>query len=502
MTTAVKTVQELVADLEGVRARYQSILDEHKEGAIPAEVRAQLDALQTEGGELRAEIEAVRADEDRRKNIEDIGNFLDKPQYRIPRGAGNGDADASRALMRAGWEVRNGTVYAPTSYKDRMVPMFPSGVLIDDDISEDIGPAEKAYINSIRSTFQPEYVKAYHRWLKNSVRTGNSAIGLSMLDGAEQKLILNALAEGSDTAGGFTVPPDAQAEMLVRLADKSVMRAMCRVQQTMRDMLTWPRIQANATAAVASIYSSGFVGDWVGETPNQADIDAQFGQFQVPIKKARAKTTISNDLISDSAVNILAWLAENGAQNLALVEDRQFIVGPTAGPALQPNGVSNSGAATVDVEGSTADTISNTNAAVGSAPKILDLIYALPPQYRPTARLLMSPQVEKAIRRLVDSQNRFLYTGLNGAYSGRPGNVQIEGFDVVNSQFMPDNSAVNADKKIVFGEFSAYIIAVRTQMSVVVLRERVADLDQTMLIIFDRVGGDTWNEDAFRIGIT
>ncbi len=500
MTTATVDTKALVAELEGVRAQYQTILDEHKEGAIPAEKRSTLDALVTKSGELRDQIADVRADADRRAGIDDIATFLDKPQNRIPHGIGVDDPSTKKSLMKAGWEIKNGTVFAPTSYQDKMVPMFPSAVLIDEDLDDEPGPEARAYIESIRTTFQPEYAKTYNKWLKASLRHGDSSIALAMLTGAEQKMILNALSESTDTAGGFTVPPDVQAEMLVRLGDKSVMRQICRVQQTMRDMLVWPRVQGKAVDG--SIFSSAFVGDWVGETPNQADIDAVFGQFQIPIHKARAKTTISNDLINDSAVNILAWLAENGSQNLALVEDKQFIIGPTAGPALQPKGVAASGATTVAVAGSVANTISNTNAAVGSAPKILDLAYALPPQYRPTARMLMSPLVEKSIRQLVDGSNRFLYTGLGGAYSGRPGNINVEGFDVVTSQFMPDNSAVALDKKIIFGEFSAYVIATRTQMSVVVLRERVADQDQTMLIIFDRVGGDTWNEDAFRIATT
>ena len=33
------------------------------------------------------------------------------------------------------------------------------------------------------------------------------------------------------------------------------------------------------------------------------------------------------------------------------------------------------------------------------------------------------------------------------------------------------------------------------------LNERFADTDQTGIILWERVGGDTWNVDAFRIGV-
>lgn len=495
MTTAVKDKRE---ELE---ALVKQMHDLAPEGKLKPEDRETFDELNTKAGSMREEIADELADEARVKSIASAQDFLDKPQNRIPHGAQNGDDDAKKSLMRAGWEVKNGIIHAPTSL-GKTVAMFPANVLIDDEEgTEEMGSDARAYVKSVRATFSPDYSKTYNKWLKNAIRSRDTSIGFSMLNDAEQKLILNALSENTDTAGGFTVPPDVQAEMLVRLGDKSVMRQNARVQPTIRDMLVWPRVQGKAVDG--SIFSSAFVGDWVGETPTQADIDAVFGQFQIPIHKARAKTTISNDLIADSAVNILAWLAENGSQNLSLVEDKQFIVGPTAGPALQPKGVANSGATAVPVAGSVANTISNSTAAVGSAPLILDLMYALPPQYRATAKVLLSPQVEKAIRKLVDAQGRFMYLGTSaGGFSARPGEMNLEGFPTMSSQFMPDNTALANDKKIIFGEFSAYIIAVRQQMSVAVLRERVADTDQTMIIIFDRVGGDTWNEDAFRIATT
>ena len=113
----------------------------------------------------------------------------------------------------------------------------------------------------------------------------------------------------------------------------SVMRRLARVQTTSRDVLVWPTVQAASSTAGgvasggASIFSSGFVGGWVGETPTFTDTDPAFGQFSIPIRKLRVSTRLSNDFVSDSAVNVLAFLAQNGAENLALVEDYGFIAG-------------------------------------------------------------------------------------------------------------------------------------------------------------------------------
>lgn len=494
MTTAV-SVKELAAEHASVTKRMTELAPE---GKLPAGDRVEFDALRTKEAELRESILEARTEEERIADLKRATAFQEEPQRRIDHTPDGGD-ETTRTLIKAGWERKNGMLHAPTSYKGgQMVPVFPEEVLFDDADVEMTREA-KQYAEKVRATFDPEYKRTFTKWLRFAVGASDAGIGMAMLNPAEQGIMRKALSESQDTAGGFLVPPDIMAEMLVRTADKAIMRQLCRTVPTSRDLLVWPRAQASATNG--SIYSSGFIGGWVGETPAFTNTDPAFGQFQIAIKKARTTTQIANDFISDSAVPILSFLSTNGSENLALVEDQAFIAG--VGDGLHPKGVQNSGASKVDVGGSTSHTISNTSSAVGSAPLLYDLIYALPPQYRAGAQFLMSPQVEKAVRKLVDANNRFLFLGVNdGSYSGRPGAMNLDGFNVNSSQFMPDNSAVTDDPKIIFGQFTDYIIATRTQMSVTVLRERFADTDQTGIIIFDRVGGDTWNEDAFRIGYT
>jgi HK97 family phage major capsid protein len=315
----------------------------------------------------------------------------------------------------------------------------------------------------------------------------------NMLSDIEQK----ALSEGTDTAGGFLVPPDVQAEILVRLPQSSVMRRLGRVVTTSRDKLTWPRVQAKATDG--SIYSSGFVGGWVGETPAFSDTDPAFGTFEIAIKKARVATKLGNDFLSDAAANVLAFLAQNGAENMGLVEDNGFIAG--LGTPLEPLGVLEGGATTVDVEGSVDNTFSNNAteaaAATGSAPKLITLVYTLPSQYANGASWLMRRATEGNVRKFEDANGRPLWPPLMGSgLAAAP--REILSYPVNNSEFMP---AIGADAKIIiFGDLSNYIIAQRAQITTVVLRERFADTDQTGIILFERVGGALWNEDAIRIG--
>lgn len=477
-------IKTMIVDLERLNVQYKAIAEEFSGKEVPAEKRAEQERIYGEAKGLSEKIAAEQKTADQYKAMAEVDAFLNKPQYRVPR-AFNADAEGRKTLLATGWEIKNGIVLAPTS-TTVMQEMFTEEVLfgaIPDDDADAAG-----YFRATRATFQPDYRATYVKYLKLAAKLRDPVMAFTQLTGVEQK----ALSEGTDTAGGFLVPPDTQAELLVRVAQQAVIRRYARVQVTSRDVLKWPRVQPHGSSG--SIYSSGFVGSWAGETPAFSDVDPAFGTFDIAIKKLRVATKLSNDFIADAIVNVLAFLAVNGAENMALTEDKGFIDGN--GAALEPKGILNSGAATVDVEGSTANTITNTTTAAGSAPKLIDLAYALPSQYLTGARWLMSRAIEGKVRKLIDAQGRYHWPASGFGVTPR----DLLGYPVENSEWMP-NDGTDANKVLVFGNLGQYIIAQRAQISTVVLRERFADTDQTGIIIFERVGGDLWNTDAIRIGV-
>jgi HK97 family phage major capsid protein len=132
-------------------------------------------------------------------------------------------------------------------------------------------------------------------------------------------------------------------------------------------------------------------------------------------------------------------------------------------------------------------------------PKIIDVEYALPSQYTANAKWLMRRSIEGKVRKLVDASGRFIWPGVLGSGFAMPVK-EIDGYPVINSEFMPTD-LTDANKVILFGDFSGYIIAERAQITSTILRERFADTDQTGIILFERVGGAVWNPDSFRVGI-
>jgi HK97 family phage major capsid protein len=482
------SLQTLRGELETLKARAQAIIDQYGAGGLTAEKNVELTNLTTKCAELAGQIKAERDLEEKKRDLGALDEFLNAPQYKVPHGIANGGDDAHKALRAAGWEIKGGIVMAPTSV-GKMVEMFPEAVLFGDLPVDD--EAQLKYFKSTRRAMQPDYRPAYEKWMRNLAKHRTEAMAYTMLSGEEQK----ALSEGTDTAGGFLVPPDVQAELLVRVAQKAVMRKYARIQTTSRDILKYPMVQANATSG--SIYSSGFVGGWAGETPAFSDTDAAFGSFDLPIKKLRVATRLSNDFVSDAVVNILAFLAQNGAENMALVEDSGFINGD--GTALQPRGILNTpGISSTDVTGTTAHTISNTAALPVTSPNaLIDLVYSLPPQYTSGATWLMRRSVEGHIRKLVDGQGRYQWPTLDvGGFGNVPKSLMGYGLD--NSDFVPADGTAAATVAI-FGDLSGYVIAQRAQVTSTVLRERFADVDQLGIILWERVGGGVWNVDSMRL---
>jgi HK97 family phage major capsid protein len=499
--------EKLGRELEEIVTKMKKFIDSGESGETG---KSEFQALRTRAFAIKAELE----DAFDRKDRDDLSDFLERPKPKFPLpSAFNGDHDGRKALRDQGWELKGGVWNVPTSLGP--VPMFPNDVLFGEVPVDD--PVAGAYFKQTRAAMQPEYKAAYTKHLVNSIRLRDGVMAYAQLTGLEQK----ALSEGSDTAGGMLVPPDYQAEVLARLGAYSMVRkAGARVQPTSRDTLRYPMVNAAAategglTAGGDSIFAGGFVGSWAGETPAFTDKDATFTLFQVLVKKLRCVTKLGNDFVADSAVDVIAWLARNGAENMALVEDLGFISGD--GTALKPKGILNNGATQINVAGSTANTISNTTSNQGSAPKLIKLWQALPPQYDVNAVFGMSKGTEGAIRALTDAQSRFLWPAfMAGGFAapgagspGAPGAASaiaprdFQGRPVLNSQFLIDGSVANAGLlPIIYGDFSQYVIAQRAQISTVILRERFADTDQTGIILFERVGGDTYNIDGFRFGV-
>jgi HK97 family phage major capsid protein len=475
-------------ELEQVTAQRTTLRAKHKGATMPKDDATEDDSLVNRAMEIAKSIEIEKLHV-RDVQMENLNRYMEEPVSPI-RHAINDSDDSRASLMKAGWDIQNGIVMRETAINGKPIEFCPEEVLFGPIPGEDA--AQAAYFKQTRAIFKTDYRNAYRKWLRSPYH-GEGADGAALHALGQERM---ALQEGQSDLGGFLVPPDVQAEMLQRMAQTAVMRRLGRVVPTSRDKLEWSAVQG--ASSNGTIYSSGFVGTIVGEAAAFSETDPKFEKFEVSIKKFRTTTKLTNDFIADAATNILSWLAQNGSENLGLVEDYYFINGD--GTGNQPLGLLNSGLSTTTVEGSTSDQISNTISNAGSAPLIDALPYLVPAQYVRGASWLMARASEGKIRGLVDANGRQWWMPQQVAGGAGVTPAVLGGYTVENSDFMPVGGT-NGNKVLAFGDFKNFIIGQRAAMATIVLRERFADEEKTGIIIVERAGGGLWNTDSMYLGI-
>lgn len=121
--------------------------------------------------------------------------------------------------------------------------------------------------------------------------------------------VVKAQGEGVDSAGGFLVPEELLAQIIVLREQFGVFRKECHVVPMGRDTLNWPRRTGGLTAVFTSENSA--------ITESQASWD----NINLTAKKMAALTRMSSEIAEDAVVSIADWLVGEIAYAFAAKED-------------------------------------------------------------------------------------------------------------------------------------------------------------------------------------
>jgi HK97 family phage major capsid protein len=121
--------------------------------------------------------------------------------------------------------------------------------------------------------------------------------------------ILKAQGEGVDSAGGYLVPEELMANIIVLRELFGVFRQQCQVVPMGSDTLNWPRRTGGLTAF--------FTGENQAATESQASWD----NVNLTAKKAAVLTRMSTEIEQDAVVAIADWLVGEMAYAFASKED-------------------------------------------------------------------------------------------------------------------------------------------------------------------------------------
>lgn len=238
------------------------------------------------------------------------------------------------------------------------------------------------------------------------------------------------------SGGGATVPISFRAQLYQHLTFNTAMR------QTRATILTTESGEPIQLPKTTAHPASGTI---IPEGNTLQASDPTLGQGTIASFKYGNIVQISTELLTDSAVDILGYLAERFGISLANGSGSHYVKGTGSG---QPTGFL--------VGAGTVGKFQGTTLSVGGAPQsndIFETYHAIIPPYRRNAEWFMSDSALKAIRELKSTTGQYLWSP-GGLAGGVPSTLLDKPYVVDPAMPAVGTSATS----IAFGDFSAYFI--------------------------------------------
>lgn len=248
-------------------------------------------------------------------------------------------------------------------------------------------------------TARVEYAKAFGTYL----RKGKD--GLSDLEA-------KALSVGSAPDGGFFVEPFRSQQIIDKLYETSALRAIASVISITSKSVEYPIDRDEPTTG------------WVGEQSSRPETNTpQVGMLEIPVHELYAMPKATQNLLDDSGFNVESWLDMKVADEMSREENRQFVLG---NGVKQPKGFTTyTTAATADASrtfGQLEHVVTGANGAfrtasatVSPADDLLDLIYKFKSGYRSRLRWGGTKLTLGAVRKFKDQNGNYIYDARLGA---------------------------------------------------------------------------------------
>lgn len=310
---------------------------------------------------------------------------------------------------------------------------------------------------------------------KNTVSEEKNA-RLLELCGQEFKL----LSVQNETEGGFLVRPDVSNEIQAHLYEMSPMRQLAEVQVIGSD------------AFEEAYESEDEVGaGWVGETQDRTEtVSKKLKLLRIPAHEMYAEPKATQKMLDDSFFDVESWHKTKVLNKMARQEAAAFINGDGV---LKPKGLLSYAAG----DGfDKLEQVATAASGVLAANDLIDVQEALFEAFQANAAWLMARSTRSALRKLKDSQGRYLFSidSLSGLNGGTP-------FMLLDKPIYlaPDMPAVtNSALSIAYGDFKqGYKIVDR--MGISVIRDALTQKGFVKFYTTKRVGGGVQQFQAIKL---
>lgn len=334
----------------------------------------------------------------------------------------------------------------------------------------------------------------HHTALKTVILTPNQ-LKAFVFSGGELSALKTDMSEAIDTLGGFMVPEDTRLDIIERLPGLTAIRPGADVMTTSSDIMSRVVVTGGSNRHVGNVRVT-----WVGDTPTTGDAatNPTFGVEKTPVHISLATIRIPRALLEDSAFPITNKCSEWVADEAALDEDEQFLIG---NGIAKPQGIlpnSANGLVLTEVNSGDADELTFSGAAGTTGKGLNALRYGIARQYRNGAVWIMNDTTASVVSQMLDGTGRPLWQP--SVTEGEPD--RLLGYQVLTDEAMPDIAA-NA-YPIIFGNRKGYQIADRIGMSVIRDETTHSEEDIVKLVFRRRLGGQVvrpWSFAVMKIAV-
>lgn len=300
-----------------------------------------------------------------------------------------------------------------------------------------------------------------------TIRLSPHALRSNTPDGIADWERRTAQGTTSGAVGQYTVPDELMRSLEVSLLASGGMRQVATVIRT----------STGADLPIPTVDDTSNTGEIITENNAINEQGVTFGQTVLQSFLYSSKyVLVSLQLLQDSAINVGELMGRLLGERLGRITNTHFTTGDGSS---KPRGIV--AAAGSGVTG-VADPPTYDN--------FVDLVHSLDPAYRANARFMLNDATLKTIKKIKVLQYSGDTTGMPlwqpSMVAGQPDTILGYTY-VINQQMASPGSSA---KKVIFGDFSKYLIRDVADITVRRLDERFAEYHQVAFLAFLRCDGD------------
>jgi len=274
-------------------------------------------------------------------------------------------------------------------------------------------------------------------------------------------------AQSTTTTGGYTTADATMRALEVALLAFGGVRSVATVLRT----------DTGGPLPIPTTNDTSNKGEIIAENVTSNELEMTFGQLVLDAYKYSSKYILASvEFLQDSSIDVAAFLGNALGNRIGRITNDHFTTGTGSS---QPKGVVVGAASGVT---GVADPPTYDN--------FVDLVHSVDPAYRTNSRFMMNDATLKTIKKIKVLQYSGDTTGMPlwapGLNAGQPDTILGYSYVINQSMASPGSTA----KKVLFGDFSKYIIRDVRDFYMLRLDERFAELGQVAFLAFARSDGD------------